>query len=82
MFPCMVSKAATVDVVCLGEGTNRDGVVQLVSSFDNLVFHVNFGFHTIKVILWELFLFVKQIAPDLSRHIMTFHEFIDNETTK
>ncbi|KAL3511778.1 hypothetical protein ACH5RR_024495 [Cinchona calisaya] len=29
MFPCMVSKAATVDVVCMGEGANRDGVVQL-----------------------------------------------------
>ncbi|KAL3528745.1 hypothetical protein ACH5RR_008067 [Cinchona calisaya] len=30
MFPCMVSKAATVDVVSMGEGTNGDGVVQLM----------------------------------------------------
>lgn len=31
MFPCMISKAATVDVICSGEGDNRDGAVQLVS---------------------------------------------------
>lgn len=31
MFPCMITKAATVDVICSGEGSNRDGAVQLVS---------------------------------------------------
>ncbi|KAF7843362.1 homeobox-leucine zipper protein GLABRA 2 [Senna tora] len=30
MFPCLISKAATVDVICNGEGANRDGAVQLV----------------------------------------------------
>ncbi|XP_071901499.1 homeobox-leucine zipper protein GLABRA 2 [Coffea arabica] len=30
MFPGRVSKAATVDVVCTGEGANRDGLVQLM----------------------------------------------------
>lgn len=30
MFPCMISKAATVDVVCSGEGPNRNGSVQLM----------------------------------------------------
>ncbi|KAK3426635.1 hypothetical protein EUGRSUZ_F03040 [Eucalyptus grandis] len=30
MFPCMISKAATVDVVCSGEGPNRNGAVQLM----------------------------------------------------
>lgn len=31
MFPCMISKAATVDVISNGEGDNRNGSVQLVS---------------------------------------------------
>ncbi|XP_030525233.1 homeobox-leucine zipper protein GLABRA 2 [Rhodamnia argentea] len=30
MFPCMISKAATVDVICSGEGANRNGAVQLM----------------------------------------------------
>ncbi|MED6186297.1 Homeobox-leucine zipper protein GLABRA 2 [Stylosanthes scabra] len=30
MFPCLISKAATVDVICNGEGSNRDGAVQLM----------------------------------------------------
>ncbi|KAF3450736.1 hypothetical protein FNV43_RR06825 [Rhamnella rubrinervis] len=30
MFPCMISKAATVDVICNGEGDNRNGAVQLM----------------------------------------------------
>ncbi|KAI4387015.1 hypothetical protein MLD38_004882 [Melastoma candidum] len=30
MFPCMISKAATVDVICSGEGPNRNGAVQLM----------------------------------------------------
>lgn len=30
MFPCLISKAATVDVICNGEGPNRNGAVQLV----------------------------------------------------
>ncbi|XP_043724560.1 homeobox-leucine zipper protein GLABRA 2 [Telopea speciosissima] len=30
MFPCMISKAATVDVICSGEGVNRNGAVQLM----------------------------------------------------
>ena len=30
MFPCLISKAATVDVICNGEGSNRNGAVQLV----------------------------------------------------
>ncbi|XP_057967176.1 homeobox-leucine zipper protein GLABRA 2 [Malania oleifera] len=30
MFPCLISKAATVDVICNGEGTNRNGAVQLM----------------------------------------------------
>nr|DAD26890.1 TPA_asm: hypothetical protein HUJ06_028358 [Nelumbo nucifera] len=30
MFPCMISKAATVDVICNGEGVNRNGAVQLM----------------------------------------------------
>ena len=31
MFPSMISKAATVDVISNGEGDNRNGAVQLVS---------------------------------------------------
>lgn len=31
MFPCLISKGATVDVICGGEGPNRNGAVQLVS---------------------------------------------------
>lgn len=31
MFPCLISKAATVEVISDGEGPNRDGAVQLVS---------------------------------------------------
>ncbi|KAK1289930.1 Homeobox-leucine zipper protein GLABRA 2 [Acorus calamus] len=31
MFACMVYKAATVDVICEGEGPNRSGAVQLMS---------------------------------------------------
>ncbi|KAK7402294.1 hypothetical protein VNO78_14447 [Psophocarpus tetragonolobus] len=30
MFPCLISKAATVDVICNGEGPNRNGTVQLM----------------------------------------------------
>ncbi|TKY64479.1 Homeobox-leucine zipper protein GLABRA 2 [Spatholobus suberectus] len=30
MFPCLISKAATVDVICNGEGSNRKGAVQLM----------------------------------------------------
>lgn len=30
MFPCMISKAATVDVICYGEGANRNGAAQLM----------------------------------------------------
>ncbi|WVZ21896.1 hypothetical protein V8G54_000440 [Vigna mungo] len=30
MFPCLISKAATVDVICNGEGSNRNGAVQLM----------------------------------------------------
>ncbi|KAE7997460.1 hypothetical protein FH972_002096 [Carpinus fangiana] len=30
MFPCLISKAATVDVISDGEGPNRDGAVQLM----------------------------------------------------
>ncbi|XP_030457727.1 homeobox-leucine zipper protein GLABRA 2 [Syzygium oleosum] len=30
MFPSMISKAATVDVICSGEGANRNGAVQLM----------------------------------------------------
>ncbi|KAI7752028.1 hypothetical protein M8C21_009209 [Ambrosia artemisiifolia] len=30
MFPCMISKAATLDVICNGEGANRKGAVQLM----------------------------------------------------
>ncbi|WCJ40787.1 Homeobox-leucine zipper protein GLABRA 2 [Euphorbia peplus] len=30
MFPCLISKAATVDVISNGEGPNRDGAVQLM----------------------------------------------------
>ncbi|KAA8540403.1 hypothetical protein F0562_024678 [Nyssa sinensis] len=32
MFPCLVSKAAAVDVICNGEGPNRNGAVQLMFS--------------------------------------------------
>ncbi|KAI3727234.1 hypothetical protein L1987_67046 [Smallanthus sonchifolius] len=30
MFSCMVSKAATLDVICIGEGANRNGAIQLM----------------------------------------------------
>ncbi|CAK9174593.1 unnamed protein product [Ilex paraguariensis] len=30
MFPCMISKAATVDVISNGEGANRNGAIQLM----------------------------------------------------
>ncbi|KAJ7963018.1 Homeobox leucine zipper protein [Quillaja saponaria] len=30
MFPCLISKAATVDIICNGEGANRNGAVQLM----------------------------------------------------
>ncbi|KAK7381653.1 hypothetical protein VNO80_00199 [Phaseolus coccineus] len=30
MFPCLISKAATVDVICNGEGSNGNGAVQLM----------------------------------------------------
>ncbi|EOY26812.1 HD-ZIP IV family of homeobox-leucine zipper protein with lipid-binding START domain isoform 2, partial [Theobroma cacao] len=30
MFPCLVSKVATVDVICNGEAPNRNGAVQLM----------------------------------------------------
>ncbi|KAL2968178.1 hypothetical protein AAZX31_15G016100 [Glycine max] len=30
MFPCLISKAATVDVICNGEGPGRNGAVQLM----------------------------------------------------
>uniref|UniRef100_A0A5B6YQM2 Putative homeobox-leucine zipper protein GLABRA 2 n=1 Tax=Davidia involucrata TaxID=16924 RepID=A0A5B6YQM2_DAVIN len=32
MFPCLVSKAAAVDVICNGEGPNKNGAVQLMFS--------------------------------------------------
>ncbi|KAI9109432.1 hypothetical protein K1719_019486 [Acacia pycnantha] len=32
MFPSLISKAAIVDVICNGEGANRDGTVQLMFS--------------------------------------------------
>lgn len=37
-FPCLISKAATVDVISDGEDPNRNGSVQLVSCSFNL-FH-------------------------------------------
>ncbi|XP_061359335.1 homeobox-leucine zipper protein GLABRA 2-like [Gastrolobium bilobum] len=30
MFPCLITKAATVDIICNGEGSNRNGAVQLM----------------------------------------------------
>ncbi|GKV16248.1 hypothetical protein SLEP1_g26917 [Rubroshorea leprosula] len=30
MFPCLISKAATVDVICNGEGANKNGAVLLM----------------------------------------------------
>lgn len=30
MFPCLISKAATVDIICKGEDSNKNGAVQLV----------------------------------------------------
>jgi hypothetical protein len=30
MFPCLISKAATVDIICKGESSNKNGAVQLV----------------------------------------------------
>ncbi|KAA8541783.1 hypothetical protein F0562_022935 [Nyssa sinensis] len=30
MFPCMISKAATIAVICNGEGPNRNGAIQLM----------------------------------------------------
>ncbi|KAI9107795.1 hypothetical protein K1719_021131 [Acacia pycnantha] len=30
MFPCLISKAATVDIICSGEGANRNGAVHLM----------------------------------------------------
>ncbi|XP_061367522.1 homeobox-leucine zipper protein GLABRA 2-like [Gastrolobium bilobum] len=30
MFPCLISKAANVNVICNGEGSNRNGAVQLM----------------------------------------------------
>ncbi|XP_057773108.1 homeobox-leucine zipper protein GLABRA 2 isoform X2 [Salvia miltiorrhiza] len=30
LFPCLISKAATVDVICNGEGPNRDGAAHLM----------------------------------------------------
>lgn len=30
MFPCMISKAATIDTICMGEAANKDGLVQLM----------------------------------------------------
>ncbi|MED6135424.1 hypothetical protein PIB30_046313 [Stylosanthes scabra] len=30
MFPCLISKATTVDVICNGEGSNSNGAVQLM----------------------------------------------------
>lgn len=30
LFPCLVSKAAIVDVVCNGEGANRNGAINMV----------------------------------------------------
>lgn len=33
MFPSMISKASTMEVVFNGDGNNRDGAVQLVSFF-------------------------------------------------
>ncbi|KAJ6415962.1 hypothetical protein OIU84_004704 [Salix udensis] len=36
MFPCLISKAATVDVISNGEGANRNGAVQLVIWVEHL----------------------------------------------
>ena len=47
MFPCLISKAATVDVISNGEGPNKNGAVQLVSCLLNLfhgVFNNNLGY--------------------------------------
>ncbi|PNY17363.1 homeobox-leucine zipper protein GLABRA 2-like, partial [Trifolium pratense] len=30
MFPCLISKAATVDIICKGESSNKNGAVQLM----------------------------------------------------
>lgn len=40
MFPCLISKAATVDVISNAEGANGNGAVQLVrtSFFSILLF--------------------------------------------
>ncbi|KAK4395238.1 Homeobox-leucine zipper protein GLABRA 2 [Sesamum angolense] len=37
LFPGLISKAATVDVICNGEGANRDGAVHLVRQFNRLI---------------------------------------------
>ncbi|KAF7814256.1 homeobox-leucine zipper protein GLABRA 2 [Senna tora] len=36
MFGCLISKAATIDVICSGEGANKDGAVQLVIWVEHL----------------------------------------------
>lgn len=36
MFPCIISKTATVDVICHGEAPNKNGAVQLVSCLISL----------------------------------------------
>ncbi|KAL5727289.1 hypothetical protein ACHQM5_000504 [Ranunculus cassubicifolius] len=33
MFPCLISKAATVEVISNGETSNRNGAIQLVCPF-------------------------------------------------
>jgi hypothetical protein len=40
MFPGLISKAATVDVISNGEGPNRNGAVQLVSCLLAKPFHI------------------------------------------
>lgn len=49
MFPCLISKAATVDVISDGEGPNRDGAVQLVSCLLNLSYSLEFGIFDIEI---------------------------------
>lgn len=32
LFSCMISKAATIDVISSGDGASKDGAIQLVSN--------------------------------------------------
>ncbi|GJW56827.1 hypothetical protein Tco_0103558, partial [Tanacetum coccineum] len=45
MFPCMITKAATLDVICNEEGANRNGAVQLLLRCTKLqVCYIVYGF--------------------------------------